>query len=74
MTTVGYGDIATHSTEEKIFRIVSMIIGVIMFTLASSTVLDCTISESINIFKQKDNEYMIEKIQYKYELKGDSKR
>lgn len=65
MTTVGYGDIASYSTDEKLFRTTCMIIGVVLFTLASSTVLDCTVSESMNVFRRKDNEDMIEKIQLK---------
>lgn len=51
-----------------------MVIGVLLFTLSSSTIIECSISESINIFKNKENEQMIEKIQVKYLLKGDPRR
>lgn len=62
VTTVGYGDVPTNSTEERVFRCLCMIIGVILFTLLSSSILESTITESINIWKNNKHEAMIEKL------------
>lgn len=35
VTTVGYGDNAAHTTPERIFCIVLMVLGVIVFTFVS---------------------------------------
>ena len=51
-----------------------MILGVILFTLLSSSVLESTITESLNIYRQNEHEVMIEKLMHKYEIIGDSKR
>ena len=37
ITTVGYGDIAAHTTVERIFCFILMIIGVISFSFASGS-------------------------------------
>lgn len=74
VTTVGYGDVATNSSNERIFRSICMVIGVVLFTLVSSSILEVTLSESLNIYKNRDNEVIIEKINLKYNLSGESKK
>lgn len=71
---MGYGDVTVSHTEERVFRALCMIIGVILFTLLSSSVLESTISESLNIFKNNNHEVMIDKLTAKYNMKGVPKR
>jgi hypothetical protein len=51
-----------------------MLIGVVLFTFVSSSILDITLSDSLNIYKNRDNEEIIEKMQLKYGLVGNAKR
>lgn len=51
-----------------------MIIGVILFTSWSSSVMECSVTKSININKMHDREEMINHIQIKYKLNGNSKK
>ena len=48
MTTVGYGDIASSSMHEMVFRIFCMIFGVVLFSVLSSSVLESLISDKFN--------------------------
>lgn len=48
MTTVGYGDIVSSSINEMIFRIFSMIFGVVLFSVLSSSVLESLITDKFN--------------------------
>jgi len=65
VTTVGYGDVSTNSSHERMFRAICMVIGVVLFTLVSSSILEVTLSESLNIYKNRENEVIIEKINLK---------
>jgi hypothetical protein len=38
MTTVGYGDSSAHTANERIFCIVLMILGVVLFTFLSGAI------------------------------------
>jgi len=51
-----------------------MLLGVILFTLSTSVVLEFSITDSMNIHRSIENEAMIEKLTYKYSLKGESKK
>lgn len=51
-----------------------MLIGVVLFTFVSSSILDITLSESLNIYKNRDNEELVEKMQLKYGLVGNAKK
>lgn len=56
------------------FRTVVMIVGCVIYTLYSSLIIDWFIAETVNIHKSNEHEYMIEKLQFKYSIKGESKR
>jgi len=51
-----------------------MIIGVVLFTFVSSSILEITLSDSLNIYKNRETEEMIEKMQLKYNLTGNAKK
>lgn len=51
-----------------------MIIGVVLFTFVSSSILEITLSDSLNIYKNRESEEMIEKMQLKYNLTGNAKK
>jgi hypothetical protein len=38
LVTVGYGDIAAYSNEEKLFSIALMLLGVVSFSLTTGTI------------------------------------
>jgi len=69
MTTVGYGDMSGANTEERVFCIFLMVIGVIVFTFISgaiSSVLS-TIDGS-STMKQEQSLYL-SKLQTNYNIK-----
>lgn len=65
VTTVGYGDVGTNSSYERLFRCLCMIIGVILFTLWSSSVMESTITDSLDIYRNIETDEMINKMQIK---------
>lgn len=73
-TTVGYGDVGTIHTHERIFRTVCMIIGTVIYTVFSSLIIEWFVAETMNVYKRNEHEFMIVKLQTKYNLKGDSRR
>jgi len=72
--TVDYGDVATASTLERIFRSGCMILGVILFTLWSSSVMESTLNDTMSVWKTAEKDMLIKKLQIKYNLTGDAKR
>jgi len=73
-STVGYGDVSTAQTKERIFRLVVMMVGTVIYTLYTSLIVDWFIAETINIHKKNEHEFMIEKMQAKYSIRGEPKR
>lgn len=65
VTTVGYGDIGTNNSDERIFRSICMLIGSILFSLLSSNIIETFISQTLNIYRQNTHEVMIEKLLHK---------
>lgn len=68
VTTVGYGDISATNTLEQVFCIVIMIMGVIGFTLATSTLTQLLseydtsnrkLNEKMEILKRVYDEYCL---------------
>ena len=51
-----------------------MIFGVIMFSLLSANVMESIISEGMDIHRKNEHVAMIEKLQMKYGINGDSRR
>lgn len=49
-----------------------MIIGVWIFGQFTSSLLETSINDSFNVFTNKNNEDMINKLHIKYDLSGDS--
>lgn len=51
-----------------------MLVGVMLFTMISSSILEATLVQSIDIYKNNHHVEMINKISNKYGLTGDSVR
>jgi len=51
-----------------------MIVGTVIYTLYTSLIVDWFIAETINIHKKNEHEFMIEKLQAKYSIRGEPKR
>mmetsp|Transcript_54048 Transcript_54048/g.45470 ORF Transcript_54048/g.45470 Transcript_54048/m.45470 type:complete len:93 (+) Transcript_54048:188-466(+) len=72
VTTVGYGDVPTVSVHEKMFKLVAMVIGVIVFSdFIGSLTLDMGSNES-NESNESKYKQRIEYIRNKYNLNAKS--
>lgn len=73
-TTVGYGDFSAITFDERLFRIVCMIVGSCLYSLLTSHIIEHFIVETLNIYTKNDHEQMIDKMLRKQNMKGDAKR
>lgn len=69
ITTVGYGDISAHTTEERVYCILLMITGVIAFSFSSGALGSLLSSYDTSQKKLLAQMDILKKIQSKYEIK-----
>ena len=68
LTTVGYGDMSGHTTFERIFCIVLMVIGVVVFTFVSGALSSILSSFDSSNAKLQDRIMFLNKLQNQYKL------
>lgn len=68
ITTVGYGDITATSSEERLFCICLMIIGVIGFSVSTGTLSSILHNYDTSMARLKEKIILLDKMRRKYKI------